>query len=96
MLRRSLATADPPLRRCDANATRMLWISYQAGRGVCIDWATQNRNWSGFAFITVNDASGTEIARAEWTGGGALNGRQLIHRFVADLAQLRRRNRQQL
>ena len=74
-------------------AERTLWISYQTGRGVCVDCATKDRHWSGFAFITVNDRAGAEIARAEWTGSGALNSRQLARRFAADVARLCRSDR---
>ena len=89
-LRRYLADANPPMRQCDGAAARLLRISYQGGRGVCIDCLAPGKDWSGFAFITVNEATGREVATAEWIGGGARNGRELVIRFAEDLVRVTR------
>jgi len=87
-LRRRLKVDVASLDQCKSHDGRRLLLSYQAGRGVCIDCAAGGSDWSGFAFITVNDAGGNEIARAEWTGGGGSDGIQLIDRFADDLLAL--------
>lgn len=87
-LRRRLKSNSRSLDACRSNDEPKLVVSYRGGRGVCVDCGTTGDDWSGFAFITVNDVSGKEIARAEWTGGGGSNGIQLIDRFADDLLVL--------
>jgi hypothetical protein len=87
-LTRWLTDQKLSLRKCTSTEDRRLILFYQAGRGVCVDCGSTGAKWSGFAFITVSDRSGHEFASAEWSGGAASNGIQLVRRFADDLLAL--------
>lgn len=89
-LRRRLAITLPKLPPCTAAAAPSLAIIYQAGRGACIDCELPKDQWSGFAFIIVNDSQGHELASAEWQGERAGDGHVLMQKFVKDLGELMR------
>jgi len=88
-LRRRLAVALPEIKPCAPEDTApSLAIIYQGGRGTCIDCELPKDQWSGFAFIIVNDGFEHELASAEWHGEAAHNGNELMQKFVDDLSDL--------
>lgn len=77
------------LPSCSEAAVYRLTVVYQAGLGTCIDCTDERGDrWSGFAFLVVSDAAGTEQGRAEWQGANALSAAQLRQGFLKDLADL--------